>query len=185
MICHVVVCLLGVLAPLVPAVLIYRLFPGTGVTVSGPLSALSIRASGAFAAYVIVFLLMIPLLSKFQNTIGGFTRPVWTVTATIVPIDKDGKPVDAPYLVGSAKVTITPEVNRVNNKQVIMRIPVLGGDWPSVTVTIPQWGASDVPIPFPQGTVIDQYSKEVTLRHPIQIRQVGGGQYGASSSQGN
>ena len=43
-----------VLLPLVPAVLIYLIFPRTQVGLAGPFSGLTIRASGAFAAYFIV-----------------------------------------------------------------------------------------------------------------------------------
>ena len=37
--------------PLVPAILIYRYFPDTQVVASGPLAGLTVKASGAFAAY--------------------------------------------------------------------------------------------------------------------------------------
>jgi hypothetical protein len=45
--------ILYVLLPLVPAVLIFRLFPDSKVTVSGPLQNLTLNATGAFAAYVV------------------------------------------------------------------------------------------------------------------------------------
>jgi hypothetical protein len=48
---HAVAYLLAVLCPLIPAILIYRLFPETKVSVPGPLAGLTLRAGGAFAAY--------------------------------------------------------------------------------------------------------------------------------------
>lgn len=44
---------LYVLLPLIPALLIFKLFPDTKVTVAGPLQNLTINATGAFAAYVV------------------------------------------------------------------------------------------------------------------------------------
>jgi hypothetical protein len=55
---------LWVLLPLIPAVLIYRLFPDTKVGVSGPLANLTVRASGAFAGYLVVFLIVMPLVNR-------------------------------------------------------------------------------------------------------------------------
>jgi hypothetical protein len=39
--------------PLVPAILIFRLFPDSKVSVSGPLQNFTVNATGAFAAYVV------------------------------------------------------------------------------------------------------------------------------------
>jgi hypothetical protein len=44
---------LYVLLPLIPALLIFKLFPDTKVTVSGPLQNLTLNATGAFAGYVV------------------------------------------------------------------------------------------------------------------------------------
>ena len=52
---YALVYVLAVVGPLVPAVLIYRLFPNTRVSVSGPLAGLTLRARGAFAAYLVTF----------------------------------------------------------------------------------------------------------------------------------
>jgi hypothetical protein len=48
---------LFVLLPLIPALVTFKLFPDTRVAVSGPLSQVTVRATGAFAAYVVVVLL--------------------------------------------------------------------------------------------------------------------------------
>ncbi len=43
--------------PLIPAILIFWLFPDAKVTVSGPLQNLTVNATGAFAAYIVTALL--------------------------------------------------------------------------------------------------------------------------------
>src|SRR5579863_8544360 len=45
--------LLYVLLPIVPAVVIFWLFPDSKVWVSGPLQNLTMKTTGAFAAYVV------------------------------------------------------------------------------------------------------------------------------------
>src|SRR5262249_1973110 len=57
--------------PLVPAILIYRYFPNTQVAASGPLAGLTVKASGAFAAYLVVFLLIFGLVSPIKDVIGS------------------------------------------------------------------------------------------------------------------
>jgi len=48
---------LYVLLPLIPSIIIYKIFPDTRVTAEGSVSNWKIRAGGAFAAYVTVVLL--------------------------------------------------------------------------------------------------------------------------------
>jgi len=57
------------LIPLIPAVVIYKLFPKTEVTASGPLSGLNIKTKGAFAAYIIALIFGIFIINKTINTI--------------------------------------------------------------------------------------------------------------------
>jgi hypothetical protein len=66
--------LLYVLLPLIPAILIYRLFPDTKVAVSGPLAGLTMKASGAFAAYVIIVALGV-FLKDTHTIIAGMAQP--------------------------------------------------------------------------------------------------------------
>src|SRR5262249_29484138 len=83
--------ILWVLLPLIPAVLIYKLFPDTAVAVSGPLAALSVRASGAFAGYLAVFAATFILVLKFEPVISAFEHPFWTVYGKVTLIGKDDR----------------------------------------------------------------------------------------------
>ena len=42
------------LVPLIPAILIYKIFPETSVVASGRFSNLKVNSSGAFAAYLVI-----------------------------------------------------------------------------------------------------------------------------------
>ena len=76
--------ILYLLLPLLPSILIYKIFPKTQVAISGPLSGLTINASGAFAAYLIVVLLAYSPVKKIYEMIGDLTHPTWTVRGTLV-----------------------------------------------------------------------------------------------------
>jgi len=80
-----------VLLPLVPAVLIYLIFPKTEVGLSGPFSGLTIRASGAFGAYFIVLLATMPLLNRQNHNLETLLRPTWVITGTVHLQDEDGR----------------------------------------------------------------------------------------------
>lgn len=47
-----IVFILFFIIPLIPSILIYKLFPDTKVSASGPFSGLNLKTSGAFAAYI-------------------------------------------------------------------------------------------------------------------------------------
>jgi hypothetical protein len=79
---------LYVLLPLVPAILIFRLFPDAKVTLSGPLQNLTINATGAFAAYVITGLLGFFLVNKVETQIEWMrSYPIEGVIVDLGPTD--------------------------------------------------------------------------------------------------
>src|SRR6266404_1962451 len=94
-----------VLLPLIPAVLIYRLFPNTSVAVSGPLASLTVRAGGAFAGYLAVFAAIYILVRPAANIVGGFEHSLWSVTGRAQLVDKDDKPRVAADLLAKLKLT--------------------------------------------------------------------------------
>src|ERR1700678_2658876 len=53
----VLIYVLYILLPMIPAILIFKNFPEAKVTVSGPLQNLTVNATGAFAAYIVIVLL--------------------------------------------------------------------------------------------------------------------------------
>jgi hypothetical protein len=95
--------------PLLPAVLIYRLFPTTSVAASGPLANLTINASGAFAAYLIVFLIIMPMVNAIQNRIVGELRPSWEIRGQVQLVNQ-GKPVSREDLLATMLLETRPGV---------------------------------------------------------------------------
>lgn len=159
---------LWVLLPLIPAVLIYRLFPGTYVAAEGPLAGLTVKAGGAFAAYLIVFVVVMPWVNSAYYVVGGWLHPAWTVTGTLHITDKNGvdsHPRDAFFR--NISVRTQPEVNSFH--------------YPTFTITIPE-GPRGIPaiyldtdfgsysVPIKQGK-INSFYKIAELGQAIEIRE--------------
>jgi hypothetical protein len=82
-----------VVLPLIPSVLIYWLFPNANVSIKGIfVPGLTIKAGGAFAAYLTVLLVIKPWLAEAYIDIGGWLHPAWTITGALRLIDKHGAP---------------------------------------------------------------------------------------------
>jgi hypothetical protein len=83
--------LLWLLVPLIPAVLIYKLFPKTEVVAKGPFAGLTLNMSGAFAAYFILCLLSYSWVDHAYVALSDLKHLAWTVRGTFKMVDKDGK----------------------------------------------------------------------------------------------
>lgn len=79
--------------PLIPAIIIYKIFPNTQVGASGLMGQLKINATGAFAAYLITAVMSFFIVQYAQGIIMASSKQAWTVSAKIVYVDKEGKPI--------------------------------------------------------------------------------------------
>jgi hypothetical protein len=176
---------LVVIGPLVPAVVTYKLFPDTSVGLSGPLQGMTVRATGAFAAYTIVFLLMLPLTNKIFDVVGGFLKPSWTIYAELKPVDRNNKEVTAANFLESATVALKPEINTLASRSLRMSIPGVDPDnWPHVTVHVPGWGAGEIDLGrLRSDAEWDRFRKTVRLRAPIVVREYEGASVPYAASQ--
>jgi len=162
-----------VLLPLIPAILIYWLFPSTAVAVSGPLSGLTVKAGGAFGAYLIVFAASYPLVQGHQATIGGFQRPFWTINGKIVMIDKDGAPVQSNLLWDKVEMKTRPQLFAVQSNYLRVSIPEEGDDLPLLILHIPNVGEGTIDLrdlKSKSDVIVDQYHKTIQLKNPFEIR---------------
>ena len=139
---------LWVILPLIPAVLIYWLFPNAAVSIRGILvPGLTIKAGGAFAAYLTVLLVIKPWVDEAYIDIGGWLHPAWTITGALRLIDKNGTlahPGDAFFQ--KIRPKTQPEMNSF-------------GD-PTFTITIPE-GPRGIPQVF---LVVQDYNVSVPIK---------------------
>lgn len=163
--------ILVVALPLLPAILIYKIFPTTQIKASGTIGALTWNASGAFAAYMIVLaIIMLSPLKQLTSSIGGFYSPTWTIEMEIHGYDSDAKPTKFKNI----EVLLNPDMHRISEDKVILKIPGLKrSDWPIVQLNVPG-GTRKVNLASlnAEEIEVDNYKKYITILTPIEIKQV-------------
>lgn len=165
--------LMSVCIPLVPAVIIYRLFPDTKVGLSGPLQGLTVNAGGAFAAYIITLIVVFPLINKMYDTVGGFAKPYWTITAPIVLFDVDGNKINKPSQEIPIEVMFVPKIHNVTSNMVTVKIPGYDPkENTTLTIQIEDFGSKDINLgELHDDDDIDGYEKILRIKKPIIIQQ--------------
>jgi hypothetical protein len=165
-----------VLLPLAPAILIYLIFPGTQVGLKGPFGNLSIRATGAFAAYFLVFLATVPFLNQINRNLKGEFRPSWTIRGRILPQDENGKTISSFDGSGdTVHISLQPDFVRINRNLTFEAIvPEIDHRLPAVSISYAGVGTSYFDFDnLGQGDDVhfDEDNREVTIRSPIVIRK--------------
>jgi hypothetical protein len=161
-----VVCLL---APLIPAVLIFKLFPDSKISLSGPLQGLSVKSGGAFAAYLITFLIALPMTSGISDFHDALLRPVWTVEAKVMIIDKDARKLPLKQFADELTAVVTPKLLRVG-RTVRLHVPITGKDLPLVLLEIPGFGAETIDLSSEEFER-DEVNKKLILKDAVIIRE--------------
>lgn len=163
--------ILVVSLPLLPAILIYKIFPNTNIKASGTIGALTWNASGAFAAYMIVLaVIMLSPLKQLTSAVGGFYSPTWTVEMEIHGYDGEANPAKFDDI----DVVLNPDMHRISEDKVILKIPGLKrSEWPIVQLNV-DGGTKKVNLASLNADEIDvdYYRKYITLLSPVQIKQV-------------
>ena len=137
---------LYVLLPLGPTILIYRLFPSTTVCLSGPLSNLTLNATGAFAAYIVTVLLGFWLVSDIVTTMRNREVTRWWVVGKVVLKDSEGNVlpprVSNELLEGNLQVTTQPKHYHLDGPSRIAVATTLlpQEEIPEIIYSIPQFG---------------------------------------------
>lgn len=168
------------LIPLFPAWITYRITPNQRLGLSGPLEGITVRASGAFAAYLALLLLSYKFIALSGiSIIGGMASPsAWVFRADIVAIDEQGKRIRLPEDVDAVDVTFKPDLNRLGKSGVLIRLPYNPENWPSLTVTIPNFGGAEVDLSNLSNVQLDHFRKTAELQGPIIVRRARGGGLG-------
>ena len=133
--CLLVLLAVWVALPLLPAILIYRLFPNNPLVVSGPLAGLTIKTGGAFGAYLLIFLIIKSPVDTTKDFIGGAMRPYWEINGEVSLVDNSGKEIEAIDLLDKV----------LNQMDVRTRPNILGHDGTTLRFKIPEESAGHLP----------------------------------------
>ena len=82
--------LIWVLLPLLPAIIIYRLFPESLTELVGKVAGYSIKAGGAFAAYLAIVVMTYTQIDKIDSAIYGYKHEFWTAVGQVQLVDAQG-----------------------------------------------------------------------------------------------
>lgn len=73
--------------PLVPAILLYWLFPDSRIKAEGVLANFKVNAAGAFGGYLVLFAAMIPFVRPAIDYVGSFQHSCWTISEKLTITD--------------------------------------------------------------------------------------------------
>jgi uncharacterized membrane protein len=155
--------ILMVLLPLLPAILIFLIFPKAEAFAQGPLQGLTIRAGGAFGAYLIVLL----VLMTWMRTTDLLKVPrTWTIAANVIVKNKQGRPIDTRALDRNKfSVSYTPTYIRAipgrNGVNIKVTATEVDGEIPAMTITYGNVGNAEINL---------EESTIKVVRHDLQNR---------------
>jgi hypothetical protein len=170
--------LIGVLAvwlllPLIPAILLYWLFPNTSITATGVLANFKINAAGAFGGYLVLFASMIPFVNQTHNFVGNFLHPNWTISGQITILDKDGREVHHQDLFQRIRFKTQPEINSFQDPVFVMALPEgQKGNLPTIILDIPDFGTYMWQPKSSKEFTRDSFNKTIEIQAPFVIREV-------------
>ncbi len=165
-----------VLVPLIPSILVYRMFPDTKVSAAGPLSNLNINTSGAFAAYLIVLLVTIPFISDLRRYYSSLFDAVWVIEADMIIQDQEGKRVEDPsWLLSNLQVTLEPDPNVRTRGNLQIKIPATA-DQDSlpqyISIKIPDFGGKTIEIGEESNfREFDRVNRRIKIMQPVVVRE--------------
>src|SRR6516225_7638285 len=167
----IVLLIIWVGLPLVPAIMNYRYFPETQVFARGPLAGLKIKTSGAFAAYLIVFLCIFLLVNTTKDVIGSGMRPFWEIRGKVKLVDENGKPISGEDLLKTIHVEVVPDPLGHERGKLTLKVPQDRGDLPDIYIVIPDWGKSEA-IDLNRESWVKQWRRRDSFRKIIDLGDV-------------
>jgi len=166
-----------VILPLVPSVLIYKLFPSTPVAVSGPFAGLTVKAGGAFGAYLIVFAAaLIYLVLPTRDMIDRLGRQYWIIRGDVKFVRADGSvyPQSSGLL---QDLKIEPHPHKFNRFRATLKVEEEGeGEFPIITIRIPKFREHTIAIDrnSPKFT-FETYKRQIKINDPIIFQELPAG----------
>lgn len=168
------------LVPLIPSILIYKIFPNTSVSTSGSLANFKINSSGAFAAYLATVIIGIFALSDTQKRILSIKNPIaptWTIIGGLELRDFENKVVNNPSMFDQVCVSIKPEIFTSSNGDIHFKVPgTIEGGMPQrmITIDVARFGRGKINLTSidtndSKNKIIDYANKKIIFKQPIKI----------------
>lgn len=169
----VLVYILAVLVPMIPSVVIYRMFPDTKVSATGVLSNLNFKTTGAFAAYVVTVFISFIILQNTNHLIANINNPSWTLKANVELLNMDGTPYQNNELLETLAVSIDPRLQKISAGKVTLTLPGDKKSWDTTNIKfeIPHFGYKIMDISEASDqAIVDDKKLIIKLNNPISIK---------------
>jgi hypothetical protein len=161
---------LWIILPLLPAVLIYRLFPDTPVTLSGPFQSLTISAGGAFAGYFLTLIVSIFLVKPIVAAVRNPPNSQWTLTGTLAVNDEYGRPQPVPQ--DGIQLSAEPPPVVISGDTIEAKIWSYDSGWPKIRIDVPGFGARTFILDQNKMDFdVDNDNYKITIREPLVVRR--------------
>lgn len=173
----IVFVLTWVLVPVLPAWITYRITPDQDVQLTGPVGAPGqlrrVRATRAFAAYLVVFSLTSVFIARAGNQIIGHALDVetWKVIGDVQAIDANGQPTATPNL-EHLGVRTTPDLRDLPpDGPIALPVSFRTTEYPTIYLAVPDWGGGRIMLSDRSSFNIDQLKREIRLKTHIILRE--------------
>ncbi|HEX6375749.1 MAG TPA: hypothetical protein VFZ91_08505 [Allosphingosinicella sp.] len=164
-----------ILLPLVPAVLIYLIFPNTQTALGGPFSGLTLKSSGAFSAYFIVLLASYPVWTRQSEDLRALMRPTWVVEGQVKVLDEKGKEISYSNRGNSAlDISLEPNLVTTRGKRFRIVVPEIDDKVPSILINYEGFGDYSIDPDRPvegESVEIDRAKHRIVIKSPLVIRK--------------
>ena len=137
---YVVVYLVYVFLPLIPARLVYKWFPDTQASASGQVSMVKFKLGGVAAMYIVTVAIGAVLVDRgnFDDLIRRMTEPTWEVFVPLEFKNNKEKIAMKQILTRAVVVNTDPSRDRLTEKGFYLKLPLRKpDDWPTVYLEFP------------------------------------------------
>jgi hypothetical protein len=176
----IAVLLIAVLLPIIPTIVIYRLFPDSQVVVHGPFKGLTVKAAGAFGAYLITFVGATPFAWFTIRETRTIVAPTWVIRGHLDPRDANGKSIkNINAVLKDVQVSMSPNSYQFSGSEFWVKVPESDHRLPALVVSVP--GFFTTTLSYADATVAvngeattkkiirDDIFREIVVKEPIEI----------------
>jgi hypothetical protein len=159
--------------PVVPAWLTFRITPAQELGLAGPFQGLTLRAGGAFAAYLVVFMLVTLFVWNVGTGVVGqmMKDAAWTVSAGVTLVSAEGGPARTAPDMSLATVQMSPDPNVITPERVTLPLPLRDYAKGSFYVRVPGWGGARILLHDARGYDVNPFTREITLKDKLVFRE--------------
>ena len=165
--------------PLIPATLIFKTFPESQVSLSGPFSKFTMNATGAFAAYVVVFLIGLPIIKEFKGIVDAAQKPTWTISGIYELKDKNQHNIESStnpteYFKAERLLAsyLEPQsLSKLGGGEFSLQVCGAKDALPRVWLVVNGYEGGIVPTHSPESIEIDAAKHSIRLKDPVVLRQ--------------